>query len=174
MLKQTVEKQSVENQFFQDALSEIGHRRSIKHFIMAYNCIRFFADSKISLEDIRLVNEYEADYFACQMSHGDTDVLFGLSGSQEAMLHLAECVADEKFTEINEESYDVMCEFNNMVNGNFAGFLEEEDIEMETMPPMCCQDCHIKASGTFCVMRLTLDGKELEFVSIIDVIPYMS
>lgn len=174
MLKQTVDYKSVEDQFFENALSKIGHHRSIKHFIMAYNCIKFFADSEISLEDIRLVDEYDADYFACQMAHGDTDVLFGLSGSQEAMLHLAECVAEEEYTEIDEDSYDVMCEFTNMVNGNFTGFLEEEDMEMEAVPPMCCQNCHIKASGNFCVMTLKLDGKVLEFVSVIDVIPYMS
>ncbi|MGN0159868.1 MAG: chemotaxis protein CheX [Lachnospiraceae bacterium] len=174
MLKQTVERQSAADKFFADAVSKIGHHRSIKHFIMAYNCIKFYADSDISLSDIRIVDEYDADYFACQMSHGDTDVLFGLSGTQEAMLHLAECIAEESFTEINEDSYDVMCEFTNMVNGNFAGFLEEDDMEMEAVPPMCCQNCHVRASGNFCVLSLQIDGKSLEFVSIIDVIPYMS
>ena len=163
-----------DQKFFRDAFAKLGNRRCIKHFAMTYECLKRFVKDDIVLTAIKNVSEYKADYFACQMAHGDTDVMLGLSGNVDAMLYLASSIAGEEFTTINEDSYDAMCEFTNLANGQFAAFLEEEGMEMDVVPPMCCENCNITANGNFCVLTLLINDKELDIISVIDLIPYMT
>lgn len=160
--------------FFLQSMRAIGHERNIKHLAVAYDCLRHYVDAKeISLETIALTDSYNADYFACQMAHGDTQMLFGLSGSKHAMLNLAGSLASESYEDVNEDSYDAMCEFTNLVNGSYVGVLEGDDEEMDLVPPVCCENCHITTNGQFCVLSLLLDGEQLDMISVIDIIPYM-
>ncbi len=159
--------------FFHEAFAKLGHKKSIKHLAMTYECLKHFVKENMTITRIKNVREYQADYFACQMAHGDTDVMLGLSGSVDAMLYLAGCVAGEKFDGIDEDSYDALCEFANLANGKFSAFLEEEGMEMDVVPPMCCENCRITAEGNFCVMTLLIHDKELDIISVIDMIPYL-
>lgn len=161
--------------FFADSFSKMGHQSNMKHFDIAYDCLKFFVDEEdIQLKSIELVEEYHAEYFACQMSHGDTDAMFALSGGAEGLLGLAGYIAEEEFEAIDEDSYDAICEFTNMVNGKFSGYLEDEDVEVDTLPPMCCENCHITANGKFCVLHMSINGNDLNLISVVDIIPYMS
>lgn len=159
--------------FLMEAQERLGRRKSIRHFIVAYNCMKCYLDGEIITKEVSMVDSYDADYLACQMSHGDTDVFFGVSGQKDALLYLASCIAEEEFEEFNEDSYDALCEFANMVNGNFNVFLEQEDTEVEVVPPMCCGNCLITSHGKFCVLKMEVDGKELDLISVIDIVPYM-
>ncbi|MDD6573195.1 MAG: hypothetical protein PUF12_12500 [Thermoflexaceae bacterium] len=174
MRDEAFNKNDIDGSFFREALSKIGHYRNVKHFVLAYDCIRFFVRENIILKKIYTAREYKADYFVCQMAHGDTDVMLGLSGNIEAMLYLAGCVAEEQFDVINEDAYDAMCEFVNLANGKYAAFLEEEGMDMDVVVPMCCENCQITANGNFCILTLLVNGKELDIISVVDLIPYMT
>ena len=60
-----------------EAQERLGRRKSIRHFIVAYNCMKCYLDGEIITKEVSMVDSYDADYLACQMSHGDTDVFFG-------------------------------------------------------------------------------------------------
>lgn len=173
MQNEVFNKNDINGNFFREALARLGHRRNIKHFVLTYDCLKRFVKDDVILTSIKNVEEYKADYLACQMAHGDTDVMLGLSGNVDAMLYLAGHVAGEDFQSINEDSYDALCEFTNLANGKFAAFLEEEGMEMDVLPPMCCENCNISANGSFCVLTILVNNKELDIISVIDLIPYM-
>jgi hypothetical protein len=173
-LQEQFEINDINEDFFKKAYAKLGHRLNMKHLVMAYDCLKFYADGDIALTAIRNVEKYHADYFVCQMAHGDTDVLLGVSGNVHAMLCLAGKVAGEEFDTVDEDSYDALCEFANLVNGKFVTLLEEENYEMDMIPPMCCENCDISASGEFCVFTLRIKDMELDIISVVDLIPYMS
>lgn len=174
MQNEAFRKNDASGSFFREAASKLGHHRNIKHFVLAYDCMKFFVRENIVLKRIYNASEYQADYFACQMAHGDTDVMLGLSGNVDAMLYLAGCVAGERFDFVNEDAYDALCEFTNLANGKFAAFLEEEGMDMDVVPPMCCENCNISSNGNFCILTVLVNGKELDIISVIDLIPYMT
>lgn len=172
-MQEQFEINDINEDFFKQAYAKLGHRLNMKHLVFAYDCLKFYFDGDIALTGIRSVDNYHADYFVCQMAHGDTDVLLGISGNVEAMLSLAGSIAEEQFDAVNEDSYDALCEFSNLVNGKFSTYLEGENYEMDMIPPMCCENCDISASGEFCVFTLRINDKELDIISVVDIIPYM-
>lgn len=161
-------------ELYKKSLSDFGRGRNVKHLAIAFEYVKALTKGNVEFLEIKEVSSYKANYLACQMAHGDTDIMLGISGSEEAILDLAGCFAREKFTEINEDSYDSLCEVTNMANGKFAAMLEEEEIELEVVPPVCCENCSITANGNFCVLSLELNGNPMDIISVVDVIPYMN
>ena len=144
-------------ELYKKALSDYGRARNMKHLAIGYE-----------------LSSYHADFFACQMAHGDTDIMLGLSGDVKALLYLAGGFGREEYFEINEDSYDALCEVTNMINGKFAKMLEEEGVELEIVPPVCCENCDITTNGSFYVMCLEVNGSPMDIISVVDVIPYMT
>lgn len=152
----------------------IHNRKYIQHFAMVVKNLEKIVDGEVVVCEIKGVSDYFVDHLACQMLHGDIDVLLGISGDDDALLYLAGRFSKMEFDKIDMDSYDALCELTNCINGNFATLLEESCVEVEIETPTCCDDCHIRSDAQFYVLRLRVDGKEVEIISVIDVIAYMS
>lgn len=148
--------------------------RYIKHFVTIIDNIEKITGKEVMVELISPTYEFESDRFACQLLHGDTDVLLGFSGSDKSLLYIASSFAGEEFEDIDENSYDALCEFTNCANGRFATLIEKDDVELDIDPPMCCDNCKIKVDSKFYVMKIKVDDRILDIVSVIDDVPYMS
>lgn len=152
----------------------IHDRKYIQHFAMVIKNLEKFVSKEIVICEIKGVSNYFVEHLACQMLHGDTDVLLGISGEDDALLYLAGKFSKMEFDKVDPDSYDALCELTNCINGNFATLLDEDLVEVEIEPPMCCDNCHIRSNAQFYVLKLRIDGKEVEIISVIDVIAYMS
>lgn len=152
----------------------IYNRKYINHFAKVVENIEKIIGKEVIIHEISGTDEYFAEHFACQMLHGDTDVLLGLSGSDESLLYLAGKFLKEPFDRIDEDSYDALCEVTNCINGNFAALLEQNEFELDIETPMCCDGCRISGNADFYVMKLSMDGHIMDIISVIDTIPYMS
>lgn len=161
-------------ELYKKALSDYGRARNMKHLAIGYEYVRTLTMDRVAFIEVREISSYHADFFACQMAHGDTDIMLGISGDVKALLSLAGGFAREAYDEINEDSYDALCEITNMINGKFAEMLEEEGVELEIVPPICCENCDITTNGSFYVMCLEVNGSPMDIISIVDVIPYMT
>jgi CheY-specific phosphatase CheX len=153
---------------------KVNNKKYTEHFTMVISNIEKIVGSEVMVCEISSRENYYAEHLACQMLHGDTDVLLGLSGDDEALLFLAGKFCNETFDKINEESYDALCEFTNCINGRFATLMEKDDVELDIETPMCCDCCSITSNAKFYIMKLNVSGKLLDIISVIDVIPYMS
>lgn len=173
MQKESFEEGSRIFELYRKLFSEVRRVEYFKHLAIAYEYVKALTKDNVVYKSIKEVSSYKADYLACQMAHGDTDIMLGISGNKEALLYLAGCYAREKFAEINEDSYDSLCEVTNMIDGMFAAILEDDGVELELVPPMCCENCNITANGNFYVMSLEVNGKQMDIISIADVIPYL-
>ncbi|MGN0512902.1 MAG: chemotaxis protein CheX [Lachnospiraceae bacterium] len=162
-----------EKEFFRNAYTQVGQKKNLLHLACAYYNFKKIARRDVELKQIRKVNNFQTEFFACQMAEGDMDALFGVSANEDAMLLLAGYMARCPFDEIDEDSYDALCEFANLVNGKFVGYMEQDDVDLNPIPPMCCENCKITANGDFCILTISVDGKDLDFISVVDVIPYM-
>lgn len=162
--------------FFEEAVHKLGNRRCVGHLAVACECLGFFMEDAVSLVDIDMVNSFQTECFACQSVHGDTDIFFGISGSERAITYFAGRMTDEEYDGIDTDVYDALCEFTNLVNGRYITYVgnEDEDIQMDSLPPMCCENCNIRVNGSFCVLTVNIGGEELKLISVVDVIPYMS
>lgn len=161
-------------ELYKKALSDYGRGRNMKHLAIAYEYVRTLTKDRVAFLEVKEISSYHADYFACQMAHGDTDIMLGISGSVKGLLYLAGCFGREEFDEVCEDSYDSLCEVANMINGKFAAMLEEESVELEIVPPVCCENCDITSNGSFYVMCLEVNGNRMDIISVVDVIPYMT
>lgn len=161
-------------ELYKKALSDYGRGRNMKHLAIAYEYVRTLTMDRVAFLEIKEISSYHADYFVCQMAHGDTDIMLGISGNTKALLYLAGGFGREEYHEINEDSYDALCEITNMINGKFAAMLEEESVELEIVPPVCCENCNITTKGSFYTMCLEVNGNRMDIISVVDVIPYMT
>ena len=165
-----------QKEFFKEAVHNFGNRKGVGHLAVACECLGFFVDDAVSLVGIDMVNSFQTECFACQAVHGDTDIFFGVSGSEKAIADFAGRMTDEEYSGIDADVYDALCEFTNLVNGRYVTYVgsEDEDIQMDSLPPMCCENCNIRVNGRLCVLTVNIGGEELKFISVVDVIPYMS
>lgn len=174
MQKESFEEGSEIFELYRKLFSEVKRVEYLKYLVIAYEYVKVLTKDNVVFQSIREVSSYKADYLACQMAHGDMDIMLGISGNVEALLYLAGGYARETFAEINEDSYDSLCEITNMIDGMFAAILEDDSVELELVPPMCCENCNITANGNFYVMTLEVNGRQMDIISVVDMIPYLN
>lgn len=146
-----------------------------RHLGLAIRNIIRFIDNQFVIRRGYTVTEYSFDNLASQFLAGDHNILFGFAGKGNNLLTIANQFAKEEFTNIDEDSFDSVCEFINCINGLFASQLSEEDIDIDLLPPISYVGQKLVSNGTIYVVPTVIGGKEIDlFLSIdtaIDVVP---
>lgn len=131
------------------------------------NIVRFISND-IGLDKSYVVKEYLFDTLACQDVTGQHKILLGFAASDKNLLSIANPFAKEEFTEMDEDSFDSVCEFINCINGLFATQLSHEDIEVDMMPPLFYEKKKIVSDGNIVIVPITISGKKIDMVVSID------
>lgn len=153
------------------AMLKLNQKKYIEHYILvAKNIVRFIGDDFL-ICDVKYVDRIECKHLACQIVNGDEDLFLGISGDAKALAEVAGIYAREKFDDMDEDAYDAICEFINCVNGLFVTNIcnEDEDMELELMPPVFYDKCTLSGGKKFYVVTLRINGKVLDVISAIDV-----
>ena len=98
------------------------------------------------------------DYLACQVMDGDIDALIGIAGNEKILLKIASVFAGEEFSKFDEDAYDSLCEYVNIISGAFASRLCDNDIEVALHPPVMYCDSGIGSVKEFYVITIELES----------------
>ena len=125
------------------------------------NIVRFVNDNIIIKKSYQ-VHKYSFETLASQKMVGDHELFVGLAGRDNTLLSIANPFAKEKFTSVDEDAFDSVCEFINCTNGLYASKLSHEDIHMDMTPPLFYTDKEITSKGDICVVPMLLFRGYLE------------
>ena len=132
--------------------------------LMARNVVRFISGD-LRLEPAQRINDYRSDYMAAQVMNGEFKLLVGIAGDSSAFLRAASIFGQERFTEINEDSLDSMCEFINCSNGLYASRMSEDDVELELSPPeMYKREVRLWTDGPMYLIPMYISDRRLDLV----------
>ncbi len=163
-----------------DALKSGDIDRIIPIFIdvtapFADECIRLsirnivrFIHNNIVLKKSYKVNEYSYGSLAYQQMVGDHQLFVGIAATGNELLAIANPFAKEAFTEINEDSFDSVCEFINCINGLYASKLSHEDINIDMTPPLFSVDKKMTSTGEIYVVPIMVNGEQVELIVVTD------
>lgn len=127
------------------------------------NIIRFI-DTQIRIEKAYHVSEYSFDHLACQSLKGKHNLFFGIASKGNGLLSIANPFANENFDELNEESFDSVCEFINCINGLFASKISQDDIDLDMLPPIHYSNQTIRTNNKFYVVPIHINRTEVELI----------
>jgi hypothetical protein len=127
-----------------------------------------FVDNDIFIEPIYSVNEYNFETLAFQRLVGKHDMFVGLAAKDKDLLIIANPYAKEDFTEMNEDSFDAVCEFINCINGLFATRLSQGNIDIEMVPPQYFVNQTLFSKEQITVIPIIINGKKIDFLLSID------
>lgn len=130
------------------------------------NIIRFIS-TEVSINTVEEISTYEFEHIAYQEVIGDHKILLGFSGSGTNLLSIANIYAKEEFEAIDEDSYDSVCEFINCINGLYASKLSNEDIDIDMVPPLFCDNSKMDAAKIF-KLSITILGTSVDLIAVID------
>lgn len=139
-----------------------------EHVGLALRNIIRFIDNQILIKKCYTVTEYTFEHFASQFLKGEHNILFGFAGSEDSLLAIANPFAKEDFNEMDEDSYDSVCEFINCINGLFASKLSHEDIDIDLLPPMSYTGQKLVSNGNIYVVPVVISGNEIDLLLSID------
>jgi len=131
------------------------------------NLIRFI-NNDIILKKAYKVQEYSFGALASQKMIGDHELFVGFASKDKELLTIANPFAKEKFTEINEDAFDSVCEFINCTNGLYASKLSHEDIHIDMTPPLFYSGMTISSKGDICVVPVIINGEQADLVVAVD------
>jgi hypothetical protein len=127
------------------------------------NIVRFI-NNNILLSKAYTVNDYSFDNLASQTMEGQQDLFVGFAGKNVALLSIANPFAKEDFTQMDEDSFDSVCEFINCINGLYASKLSQEDIHIDMTPPNFYTGRRITSKGTIIVIPINIDGEQVDLI----------
>ncbi len=127
------------------------------------NIVRFI-NNNVMLRNADKVHTYSFGSLAFQQMMGDHNILVGFAGKGKELLTIANSFAKETFTEMDEDSFDSVCEFINCTNGLFASKLSMEDIHIDMTPPLFYSDKTITSQGDIYVVPVIIDGKQSDLL----------
>lgn len=131
------------------------------------NIVRFITTS-FSFKAPYKVNSYEYKYLGSQCVKGDHNVFAGFASMDNGLIEIANPYADENYTEVNDDSYDAVCEFINCINGLFASKLSTNGIDIDMLPPLTYNDGILTAENGLYILPIKINNKRIDFVIAID------
>ncbi len=131
------------------------------------NIVRFIS-SDIVLGTSYVAKEYLFDTLASQKVVGQHNIFLGFAASDKNLLSIASPFAKEEFTDMNEDSFDSVCEFINCINGLFATQLSHDNIEVDMMPPLFFENQKLISDGNIIIVPITISGKKIDLIVSID------
>lgn len=139
-----------------------------RHIVLALRNVMRFIDNQFLIKKGYSVTEYSFDNLASQFLTGDHNILLGFAGKGDALLAIANPFAKENFVDIDEDSFDSVCEFINCINGLFASQLSDEEIDIDLLPPISYVGQKLVSSGTIYIVPIVINGKEIDLLLSID------
>ena len=127
------------------------------------NIIRFI-NNEIILNPYYKTKEYDFGNIAFQYLEGNQSLFVGLASKGNELLSVAEPFAKEKFMNLNEDSFDAVCEFINCNNGLYVSKLSEEDIHVDMLPPLFDSNKKIVSNGDIFVLPILIDGGMVDLI----------
>ncbi len=117
-----------------------------------------FITNDLYFEAPKRMKTFSAPHFSGQEMVGDKNFMLSFAGEERSLLFIAENYAGEKKPLLNADSYDSVCEFINCINGLLARRLDEEDIDVEMLPPKYKDDFTLYASDDMYVMPVRIEN----------------
>lgn len=127
------------------------------------NIVRFINNS-ILIKKSYAVKSYTYGKLAYQHMIGDYQFFVGFAGKDKELLTIAEPFAKEKFTEMDDDAFDSVCEFINCTNGLYASKLSSEDIHIDMTPPLFSTDNIITSKGDIYVVPIIINGEQADLL----------
>lgn len=131
------------------------------------NIVRFIS-SNLVIKKASKVNDYQFGSLASQKMVGSHEFFVGFACKEKELLAIANPFAKEEFTDIDEDSFDSVCEFINCSNGLYASKLSHEDIHIDMTPPLFYTDKKITSKGDIYVVPVIIDGKQSDLLITVD------
>lgn len=127
------------------------------------NVVRFI-NSNLLLKKAYMTKAYSFGSLSCQRMIGDHSIFVGFACKDKELLEIANPFAKEVFTEMDEDSYDSICEFINCSNGLFASKLSKENVHIDMTPPLFYSDKEIASQKNFFVVPIVINGKQSDLL----------
>ncbi|NLG04004.1 MAG: chemotaxis protein CheX [Clostridia bacterium] len=131
------------------------------------NIVRFITPH-IYMDKVYKTSKLDFEHLALQHSDGAHNICLGISGNGLSLLSIANPFAKERFEVIDDDSFDSVCEFINVINGLFASELSQSKVDIDMLPPVYYNQKSIKASDSFYVLPVYIKGSKVEIVIIVD------
>jgi Predicted inhibitor of MCP methylation, homolog of CheC len=127
------------------------------------NIIRFIS-SDIIISKLYTVHNYKFGSIAYQNIVGDHEFFVGLACENQELLSIAEPFAKEKFSGLDEDAFDSVCEFINCTNGLYASKLSMEDIHIDMTPPLFTTCKNLISRGDIYVVPVIINGLQSDLL----------
>lgn len=131
------------------------------------NIIRFI-NTDLIITKAHKVHDYSFGALASQRMAGTHDFFAGLACQNKELLEIANPFAGEAFTDLNEDSFDSVCEFINCANGLYASKLSLKDIQIDMIPPLFDSGKKLTSTGDIYVVGLIINGKQSDLLITVD------
>ena len=122
------------------------------------NSVQSFMGQDIELDSLDFEKEYNGQFVGCQIMDGDIDVFLGVAGDNKELLSVASTYCQEEMKEFDEDAYDALCEFINVMNGTYAAKLSNKEVEVSMHPPVFCTNTKVKADNGFYIATFVMKG----------------
>lgn len=139
--------------------------------LMLKNIMRF-GSNHFRFEASYAATQYSAKHLCIQNTYGDIDGFLMLASNTDSLLPLACGYGQYDFTDMNDDTYDALCEFINCTNGLFASKLSKENVDIDMKPPEYFTDkkCTV-SSGDLYVIPTFINEKQFDIIIGKDVMP---
>jgi CheY-specific phosphatase CheX len=127
------------------------------------NMIRL-VNNKLILNKVTKTQEYSFGSLAFQQMVGDQDIFVGLACKDRELLAVANSFAKEEFAEMDDDSFDSVCEFINCTNGLYASKLSFDDISIDMTPPLSYSNQTAKAKDNFYIVPMLIEDKQVDLL----------
>ena len=127
------------------------------------NIIRL-VNKDLILNKVTKAKVYSFGSLASQQIVGDQDIFVGLACKDRELLAVANPFAKEEFVQMDEDSFDSICEFINCTNGLYASKLSFDDVLIDMTPPLSYSNQTAKAKDNFYVVPMLIADKQVDLL----------
>ncbi len=127
------------------------------------NMIRL-VNNNLILNKVTKAKVYSFGSLASQQMVGDQDIFVGLACKDRELLTVANSFAKEEFAEMDDDSFDCVCEFINCTNGLYASKLSFDDITLDMTPPLSYSNQTAKAKDNFYIVPMLIEDKQVDLL----------
>lgn len=131
------------------------------------NIIRFI-NNRPRIKKVERPKEYSFSNLSFQEITGEQNFWLGFASRSNELLEVAVPFAQEEFEQMDDDSFDAVCEFINCINGLFASQLSYRDISLNMMPPGFAQNQKLKSEVELYVVPIVLNGKEIDLIAAVN------
>ncbi len=138
------------------------------YLALAVRYVIRFINSRPLVNKVQVVKEYSAGNLSYQRLTGDNELLLGFASNDNELLEIASAFAKEDFNQLDEDSFDSVCEFINCINGLFATELSHNDVILEIMPPGFGPNQKLSGPEGVFIVPMSLNGKRVDLIAVVN------